>query len=68
MGINPMKIIIRIRIRILFAVTLFQQEGTRAHLSLSPHNCIKTNGAQVWRGAAIAAAATSILVLAWTFS
>ena len=27
------------------------------------HNCIRTSGAQVWRGSAVAAAATGILVL-----
>jgi hypothetical protein len=37
-------------------------------LSHSLSQLHKTSGAQVWRGAAVAAAATGILVLAWTFS
>jgi hypothetical protein len=37
-------------------------------LSLSLSQLHKTSGAQVWRGAAAAAAATGISVLAWTFS
>jgi hypothetical protein len=32
------------------------------------HNCIRTSGAQVWRGTAAAVAATGILDFGWTWS
>jgi hypothetical protein len=31
------------------------------------HNCIRTSGAQVWRGSAVATVTIGILVMVWTF-